>query len=102
MAQTAKEVVPMNRVDDAGLAWLHDFVHEPDRGAGRAVQSAGAATTVELLGTEPPGLVALRIVFGTAVDSTSHNLWPFEILQASVVSLVLIGAMMLGRRVVGR
>ena len=48
------------------------------------------------------GLVVLRIVFGTAVDPTSHNLWPFEILQASVVSLVLIGAMMLGRRVFGR
>ena len=48
------------------------------------------------------GLVVLRIVLGTAVDPTSHNLWPFEILQASVVSLVLIGAMMLGRRVVGR
>ena len=35
-------------------------------------------------------------------DPTSHNLWPFEILQASVVGLVLIGVMMLGRRVCGR
>jgi hypothetical protein len=50
----------------------------------------------------PAGLVVLRIVLGTALDPTSHNLWPFEILQASVVSLVLIGAMTLGRRVVGR
>ena len=48
------------------------------------------------------GLVVLRIVLGTALDPTSHNLWPFEILQASVVSLVLIGAVTLGRRVVGR
>lgn len=48
------------------------------------------------------GLVALRIVLGTALDPTSHNLWLFEILQASVVSLVLIGAMTVTRRVVGR
>lgn len=48
------------------------------------------------------GLVVLRVVLGTAVDPTSHNLWPFEILQASVVSLVLIGAMTAGRRLVGR
>lgn len=48
------------------------------------------------------GLVVLRIVLGTALDPTSHNLWPFEILQASVVSLVLIGAMTAGRRLVGR
>jgi hypothetical protein len=37
------------------------------------------------------GFVVLRIALGTALDPTSHNLWPFEILQASVVSLVLIG-----------
>ena len=47
------------------------------------------------------GLVVLRIALGTALDPTSHNLWPFEVLQASVVSLVLIGAMTLGRRVLG-
>ena len=47
------------------------------------------------------GLVVLRIVLGTALDPTSHNLWPFEILQASVVSLVLIGAMTAGRRFLG-
>jgi len=48
------------------------------------------------------GLVALRIMLGTAVDPTSHNLWPFEILQASVVSIALIGAMAAGRRLLSR
>jgi len=47
-------------------------------------------------------LVALRIVLGTALDPTSHNLWPFEILQASVVSLVAIGALTVGRPLLGR
>lgn len=44
------------------------------------------------------GFVVLRIVLGTALDPTSHNLWPFEILQASVLSLVVIGALALARR----
>ena len=48
------------------------------------------------------GFVVLRIVLGAALDPTSHNLWPFEILQASVVSLVLTGALMLGRRILAR
>jgi hypothetical protein len=48
------------------------------------------------------GVIVLRIVFGTTLDPTSHNLWPFEILQASVASLVLIAALMLGRRILGR
>ena len=48
------------------------------------------------------GLVVLRIVVGTTVDPTSHNLWPFEILYASVVSLVLLGALAAGRRLLAR
>jgi hypothetical protein len=44
------------------------------------------------------GFVVLRIVVGTASDPTSHNLWPFEILYAGVVSLVLIGALTVARR----
>ena len=42
--------------------------------------------------------VALRMVVGTSLDPTSHNLWPFEILQASVASLVLIGLIALAKR----
>jgi len=43
-------------------------------------------------------VVAFGIVVGTALDPTSHNLWPFEILQAGAVSLVLIGLMALAKR----
>ena len=48
------------------------------------------------------GLVVLRIVLGTAVDPTSHNLWPFEIVYASVVSLVAIGVLTVARRLFSR
>jgi hypothetical protein len=44
------------------------------------------------------GFVVLRIVVGTASDPTSHNLWPFELLYAGVLSLVLLGALTLARR----
>jgi hypothetical protein len=54
-----------------------------------------AAAAVPLLWI---GFLVLRIAVGTASDPTSHNLWPFEILYAGVVSLVLIGVMTLVRR----
>ena len=44
------------------------------------------------------GFVVLRIVLGTSVDPTSHNLWPFEIVQASVASLVLTALIALAKR----
>jgi hypothetical protein len=42
--------------------------------------------------------VVLRIVVGASLDPTSHNLWPFEILYASLASLVLIGLVALAKR----
>jgi hypothetical protein len=45
--------------------------------------------------------VALRIVVDTARDPTSHNLWPFEILQFGVLALVIIGGLKLARRFMG-
>jgi hypothetical protein len=47
------------------------------------------------------GFVALRIVLGTALDPTSHNLWPFEILQAALLSLVVIGVLRAARKLSG-
>jgi len=44
--------------------------------------------------------VVLRIVVDTTRDPTSHNLWPFEILQIGVVSLAIVGALKLARLVV--
>jgi hypothetical protein len=43
------------------------------------------------------GFVVLRVMVDTAADPTSHNLWPFEVLQVGVVSLVLLGIVSLVR-----
>jgi hypothetical protein len=42
--------------------------------------------------------VLLRIAVDTARDPTSHNLWPFEVLQVGALSLGLMAAMRLTRR----
>ena len=47
------------------------------------------------------GFVVLRIIFDTAGDATSHNLWPFEILQVGVLSLVVIGVLLAARKFSG-
>lgn len=39
-----------------------------------------------------PAAVLLRIVFDTFGDSTSHNLWPFELVIAAVVGAI-VGAL---------
>ncbi|HNP36218.1 MAG TPA: hypothetical protein PKK10_10220 [Woeseiaceae bacterium] len=45
--------------------------------------------------------VVLRIVVDTAGDPTSHNLWPFEILQVGALSLVVIGVLLAARKFFG-
>jgi hypothetical protein len=47
------------------------------------------------------GFVVLRIIVNTAGDPTSHNLWPFEILQVGVLSLVVIGILLAARKFSG-
>lgn len=47
------------------------------------------------------GFVALRVVLGIAADPTSHNLWPFEILQAGFLNLVVIGVLLAARKFSG-
>ncbi len=47
------------------------------------------------------GFVVLRIVAGVTDDPTSHNLWPFEILQVGALSLVAIGVLVAVRKVSG-
>lgn len=44
--------------------------------------------------------VLLRIVFGAMRDPTSHNLWPFEILQVAALSLVTMAALWFARKFV--
>lgn len=42
--------------------------------------------------------VVLRIMFGVARDPTSHNLWPFEILQAGALSVVVMAGLVVARK----
>ena len=46
-------------------------------------------------------LVVLRILVGVAVDPTSHNLWPFEILITGAVGVAIMLAAVAARRLVG-
>lgn len=43
----------------------------------------------------------MRIGVGVSIDPTSHNLWPFEILQTALLSAAVVGVLMLARRVTG-
>lgn len=45
--------------------------------------------------------VVLRIMFGVARDPTSHNLWPFEILQAGTLSVVVMAVLGVARKLSG-
>lgn len=42
--------------------------------------------------------VVVRIGFGVSRDPTSHNLWPFEILQVGALSVVIMAALFAARR----
>lgn len=44
------------------------------------------------------GFVVLRVIVGVAADPTSHNLWPFEILIAGLVSAVIMVVLTLVRK----
>lgn len=43
----------------------------------------------------------LNIVVGVARDPTSHNLWPFEVLQAGALSLLVMLALWIARKAMG-
>lgn len=43
-------------------------------------------------GTAVPALVLARVAFETAIDPTSHNLWPFEVVIAAALGLVVAAA----------
>jgi hypothetical protein len=47
------------------------------------------------------GFVVLRILVGTSIDPTSHNLWPFEILMVGAASTVFMIVLMVVRKVTG-
>jgi hypothetical protein len=54
-----------------------------------------------LVAVAPIAFVVLRIAFDVSRDPTSHNLWPFEIVQIGVLSLVLLAILAIARKVTG-
>ena len=49
----------------------------------------------------PLAVWGLYIAWGVTRDPTSHNLWPFELVAWSILSLALLGLFLLGRRLFG-
>ncbi len=45
--------------------------------------------------------VVVRLLFGVAHDPTSHNLWPFEILQAGALSVAIMAVLWVTRKISG-
>jgi len=43
--------------------------------------------------------VVMRIVAGTSIDPTSHNLWPFEVLSAGALSAGAMAVLAIARRI---
>ena len=54
-----------------------------------------------IVGASVPAAVLARVIWDGAHDPTSHNLWPFEILQFGLVALAIIGVLKLVRRFLG-
>ncbi len=45
--------------------------------------------------------VVLRVMIDTAVDPTSHNLWPFEILQTGLLSVAVMLGLLIAQKIAG-
>jgi hypothetical protein len=41
----------------------------------------------------------VRIVAGTSIDPTSHNLWPFEVVSAGALSVGVMIVLAIARRI---
>jgi hypothetical protein len=53
----------------------------------RLLAQARGAAVMFVVGGSVPAAVLARVIVETSIDSTSHNLWPLEIIIASVVGL---------------
>jgi hypothetical protein len=51
----------------------------------RALRAASFGRAVGIVGAAVPAAVFARVVFDGLKDPTSHNLWPFELIIASLV-----------------
>ncbi|MDA8125751.1 MAG: hypothetical protein M0009_11250 [Deltaproteobacteria bacterium] len=55
----------------------------------RLFSDASFRKTAVVIGSAVPASVMARVVVETALDPTSHNLWPFEMIIASAVGLAM-------------
>jgi hypothetical protein len=61
----------------------------------------GGWRTAAAVPAGPMGFVVVRLIVGVCLDPTSHNLWPFEILLAGLLSTAGMGLLTLARRAAG-
>ena len=63
--------------------------------AARAFCTARFLAVILTIGAAVPAAILVRVSVDTAKDPTSHNLWPFEVLIATMVGVLcsLIGAL---------
>jgi hypothetical protein len=57
--------------------------------AAACVARANAFAVFLIVGAAVPSAVLARVIFDTAVDPTSHNLWPFEIVLAGMLGFAV-------------
>jgi hypothetical protein len=50
---------------------------------------SGFRAAAIVTGAAPPAAVLARVIFETALDPTSHNLWPFEVAIAATIGLLV-------------
>jgi hypothetical protein len=60
--------------------------------AARAVSKARLLAVILAVGAAVPALILARIAVDTAKDPTSHNLWPFEFIIATVIGVLCSSA----------
>lgn len=58
----------------------------------RAMGPSHFIVCVLAIGTTIPAVVMVRVVIDTAVDPTSHNLWPFEVVLSGFVGAFVAAA----------
>jgi uncharacterized membrane protein len=64
----------------------------------RLVPSVRLLSAFAVVGAAVPAVIAVRVIYETTADPTSHNLWPFEIVIAAMLgfSISFVGSLLGG------
>ena len=60
--------------------------------AARAIGKARILTVILAVGAAVPAPILARIAVDTAKDPTTHNLWPFKVIIATVIGVLCSSA----------